>query len=411
MSEPSVTIDDVRAAAAVLEGAIVRTPATVSHTLSELCGCTVVVKFENLQFVASYKERGARYKLLQLTDPERRAGVVAVSAGNHAQAVARHARLLGIPATIVMPETTPFVKVGRTKALGAEVVLHGDTVAEALALGAEIVAREGRVAVHPFDDPAIVAGAGTVGLELLADDPALDAWVVPVGGGGLLAGMSVVARALAPHIELVGVETEAFPCMVRALGGDPMPVPGGSTLAEGIAVATAGVLTAQLLREANASIVTVSEAAIERAVNLFLEIEKTVAEGAGAAGLAALLDHPARFAGKRVGVVLTGGNIDPRTLASVVLRGLVHDGRLSRWRVWLDDRPGSLAELTRTIGEAGGNIVEVQHQRLFAAGPIRTTEVELAVETMDRDHAQTVVAALQKGGYRVAEVPLDLEPG
>jgi len=406
----TVTLADVEAAAGTIRGSVVRTPSSVSETLSDLLGCTVVVKFENLQFVASFKERGARNKLAGLSDAERRAGVVAVSAGNHAQAVARHARLLGIDATIVMPETTPYVKVGRTRALGAVVELHGDDVAEAMVFGRELVEREGRTFVHPFDDPHVIAGQGTVALELFADHPDLDAVVVPVGGGGLLAGMSVVARSLAPHVELFGAQTEAYPSMARALAHDDRAVPGGPTMADGIAVAHAGVLTSQLLADAHAEILTVSERSIEHGVNHFLEIEKVVAEGAGAAGVAAIIEHPERFAGKTVAVVLTGGNIDPRLLSSVILRGLVHDGRLSRLRVWLDDRPGSLSLLTAVVGEAGGNIVEVHHQRLFASAPIRSTEVELAVETMDRAHADTLVTALEDKGYRVAVVPLDEEP-
>jgi len=406
----TVTLADVQAAAAAIADSIVRTPSAVSQTLSDVLGCTVIVKFENLQFVASFKERGARYKLLSLTDAERAGGVVAVSAGNHAQAVARHARLLGIDATIVMPETTPYVKVGRTRALGAVVELHGDDVAEAMVFGRELVEREGRTFVHPFDDPHVIAGQGTVALELFADHPDLDAVVVPVGGGGLLAGMSVVARSLAPHVELFGAQTEAYPSMARALAHDDRAVPGGPTMADGIAVAHAGVLTSQLLADAHAEILTVSERSIEHGVNHFLEIEKVVAEGAGAAGVAAIIEHPERFAGKTVAVVLTGGNIDPRLLSSVILRGLVHDGRLSRLRVWLDDRPGSLSLLTAVVGEAGGNIVEVHHQRLFASAPIRSTEVELAVETMDRAHADTLVTALEDKGYRVAVVPLDEEP-
>ncbi|MEY2432379.1 MAG: threonine dehydratase [Acidimicrobiaceae bacterium] len=406
----AVTLADVEAAATAIAGAVVHTPSTISQTLSDLLGCTVVVKFENLQFVASFKERGARNKLLSLTDAERAAGVVAVSAGNHAQAVARHARLLGIDATIVMPRPTAYVKVGRTKALGARVELHGESVADAMEFGHKLVEREGRTLVHPFDDEHVIAGQGTVALELLADHPDLDAMVTPVGGGGLLAGMSVVARAIAPNVELVGAQTEAYPSMARALAHDDRPVPGGPTMADGIAVAHAGALTSALLSEAGAEILTVNEQSIEEAVNLFLEIEKVIAEGAGAAGLAAIVEHRDRFAGKRVGVVLTGGNIDPRLLSSVVLRGLVHSGRLSRLRVWLDDRPGSLSLLTAVVGNAGGNIVEVHHQRLFAAAPIRTTEVELAVETMDREHADRLVRALEEGGYRVAVVPLDTEP-
>ena len=403
----TVTLADVEAAADTIQGAVIRTPSAVSETLSDVLGCTVVVKFENFQFVASFKERGARNKLAGLSDAERRAGVVAVSAGNHAQAVARHARLLDIDATIVMPETTPYVKVGRTNALGANVVLHGDSVAEAMAYGRALVEREGRTSVPPFDDPLVIAGQGTVALDLLADHPDLDVLVVPVGGGGLLAGVSVVARSIAPNVDLVGVQTEAYPSMVRALAHDERPVPGGSTMADGIAVAHAGVLTSALIADAGAELLTVTEQSIEDGVNLFLEIEKVVAEGAGAVALAALIEHRERFAGRRVGVVLTGGNIDPRLLTSVILRGLVHSGRLSRLRVWLDDRPGSLSRLTAVVGDAGGNIVEVQHQRLFAAGPIRTTEVELAVETMDGEHGAALVRSLEEHGYRVAVVPLD----
>ena len=406
----AVTVADVDAAAGTIRGAVVRTPSAVSQTLSDVLGCTVVVKFENLQFVASFKERGARNKLAHLTEAERDGGVVAVSAGNHAQAVAHHAHLLGIDATIVMPQTTPYVKVGRTKALGARVELQGESVAEAMTFCHALVEREGRTFVHPFDDPLVIAGQGTVALELFADHDDLDAILVPVGGGGLLAGMSVVARAIAPSVGLFGVQTEAYPSMARALLHDSAPIPGGATMADGIAVEAAGALTSALLHEAGAEILTVSERSIEEGVNLFLEIEKVVAEGAGAAGLAALIEHRDRFEGQRVGVVLTGGNIDQRLLSSVLLRGLVHSGRLSRLRVWLDDRPGSLSRLTAVVGAAGGNIVEVQHQRLFAAGPIRTTEVELAVETMDRDHAATLVRALEENGYRTAVVPLETEP-
>ena len=404
----SITVDDVRAAAAAIEGAVVRTPSSVSQTLSELLGCTVIVKFENLQFVASFKERGALNKLLQLNDAERAKGVVAVSAGNHAQAVARHATRLGMPATIVMPATTPFVKVARTRHLGAHVELHGESVAEAMAYGHELVAAEERVLIHPFDDPAVIAGQGTVGLELVEDHPDLDVICCPVGGGGLLAGISVVTRALAPAGELGGGQSEAYPSMQRALTGSSEPVPGGPTMAEGIAVATAGALTSPLLADARAEVLTVSERGVEEAVNLFLEIEKVVAEGAGAAGLAALAEHRERFSGKVVAVVLTGGNIDPRVLASVILRGLVHSGRMTRLRVWLDDRPGSLSLLTNVIGEAGGNIIEVTHQRLFTDAPIRSTSIELAIETMDRTHADVVIAAVADAGYDVEPVPLDV---
>ena len=400
-----VTIDDVEAAAARLTGSIVRTPTAVSQTLSDALGCTVIVKFENLQFVASFKERGARNKLLSLTGDERRAGVVAVSAGNHAQAVARHAALLDIPATIVMPLPTPNVKVRNTRALGATVELAGETIADAMARGHELAAK-GLTFVHPFDDPAVIAGGGTCALELLEDAPPLDAIVVPCGGGGLVSGMAVVCRARAPEVEVIGVQSAGYPSMARALAGDGTAVPGGSTLAEGIAVGHCGALTSALLRELSVEIVTVSEDNIEQGVNLFLEIEKVVAEGAGAAGLAALLEHRDRFAGRTIGVVLTGGNIDPSTLASIILRGLVRNGRLSRWRVQLDDRPGSLAKLTAAIATGGANIVEVQHQRLFSVGPVKTTEVELAVETTDARHAREVVAALEMAGYPVTVVPV-----
>lgn len=405
----AVTLTDVEAAAAAIEGAVVRTPSAVSRTLSEVLGCTVVVKFENLQFVAAYKERGARNRLLALSADERAAGVVAVSAGNHAQAVAHHARLLGVPATIVMPATTPFVKVARTRHLGAEVELHGDDLAAAMVRGRELVAA-GRTFVHPYDDPLVIAGQGTVALELLADHPGLDTLVVPVGGGGLLAGMAVVAGATAPHVALVGVQTEAYPSMARALAGgaaDPPSDPGRSTLAEGIAVTEPGTICEALLRAHGAEMLVVSEQAIEDAVNLVLDIEKMVVEGAGAAGIAALAQHRERFAGRTVGVVLTGANIDPRMLASVIHRGLVRSGRLSRLRVSLDDRPGSLATLLAVVGGAGANLLEVTHQRLFADVPIRTVEVDVTVEAIDAPHRDRVVGAIANAGYRVALLPLD----
>jgi threonine dehydratase len=403
----TVTVDDVAAAAVTIAPSIEHTPSAVSHTLSALLGCTVVIKFENLQFTASFKERGACNKLHHLTDDERACGVVTVSAGNHGQAVARHARLLGIDAKVVMPATTPFVKVASTRALGATVELHGSSVADAFVRGRELVETEGRTFVHPFDDEHVIAGQGTVGLELLADHPDLDTIVAPVGGGGLLSGLSVVYRAKAPDVELVGVQSESYPSMVHALAHDSAPVPGGPTMAEGIAVSHPGAITRGILEAAAVEMCTVSEVSIEEAVNLFLEIEKVVAEGAGAAGLAAVAQHRARFAGKKVGIVLTGGNIDPRLLSSTILRGLVHSGRLSRLRVRLDDRPGSLAKLTGALGLAGGNIVEVLHQRLFAAAPIHSTEVELVIETLDRTHADTIIATLEAEGYQVTTIAMD----
>jgi threonine dehydratase len=394
MTDLAVSVADVEAAAAAIEGAVVRTRSTVSATLSEILGCTVVVKPEVFQFTASYKERGARNRLLALTPEQRAAGVVAVSAGNHAQAVARHAALLGIPATIVMPAATPFVKLVRTRHLGATVELHGADLAEAMARGRELVA-EGRTFVHPFDDPLVVAGQGTVGLELLTDHTELDAIVVPTGGGGLLSGVAVVAAALAPHVEVVGVQSEAWAGMVP--GGST----GGPTIAEGIAVAGPGDVTRPIVDALVADVLAVTERGIEDAVDLVLEIEKVVVEGAGAAGIAALAAHRDRFAGRTVGVVLTGGNIDPRLLIQIVERGLVRSGRLTRLRVLIDDRPGALAKLLRVVGDAGANLVEVQHQRLFVDVGARAADVDLTVECMDAAHRDEVIESVRAAGYTV----------
>ena len=395
-----VTYDDVTAAADRIAGAIERTPSTHSRTLSQVLGCTVVVKFENLQFVASFKERGALNRLLLLTADERARGVVAMSAGNHAQAVAYHATRLGIPATIVMPRGTPFVKVQRTRELGAAVVLAGDDLAGAEAEAIRLVEAEGRTYVHPFDDPHVIAGQGTCALEMLADDPDLDALVVPVGGGGLLAGMAVAARHLSPGIELVGVETERYAAMAALLAGTEAKV-GGPTIAEGIAVPRPGRLTGEIIKALVDDVVTVSEENIEEAMNLLLEIEKVVTEGAGAAGIAALVAHPDRFAGRKVGVVLTGGNVDPRLLASVIMRGLIRHGRLTRLHIEVPDVPGSMGDLTTVLGEVGANIVEILHQRMFVDLSARSAEIEVTVETLDLDHVERVVAALEKAGYAV----------
>jgi threonine dehydratase len=395
-----VTYDDVTAAADRIAGAIERTPSTHSRTLSQVLGCTVVVKFENLQFVASFKERGALNRLLLLTADERARGVVAMSAGNHAQAVAYHATRLGIPATIVMPRGTPFVKVQRTRELGAAVVLAGDDLAGAEAEAIRLVEAEGRTYVHPYDDPHVIAGQGTCALEMLADDPDLDALVVPVGGGGLLAGMAVAARHLSPGIELVGVETERYAAMAALLAGTEAKV-GGPTIAEGIAVPRPGRLTGEIIKALVDDVVTVSEENIEEAMNLLLEIEKVVTEGAGAAGIAALVAHPDRFAGRKVGVVLTGGNVDPRLLASVIMRGLIRHGRLTRLHIEVPDVPGSMGDLTTVLGEVGANIVEILHQRMFVDLSARSAEIEVTVETLDLDHVERVVAALEKAGYAV----------
>jgi threonine dehydratase len=395
---PTVTIDDVRAAAERIRGAVERTPSARSHTLSAVLGTDIVVKFENLQFTAAFKERGALNKLLSLSAEERACGVVAMSAGNHAQAVSRHATRLGIDATIVMPANTPFVKVHRTEVLGARVVLHGDGLAEATDEARRIVEREGRVFVHPYDDPAIIAGQGTVALELLEDHPDLDALLVPTGGGGLIAGMAVVAAALRPHLRIVGAQSDRWPAMLAATTGQHLEV-GGPTIAEGIAVPVPGALTQQIIAEHVQQIVTVTDESVEEAINLLLEIEKVVVEGAGAAGIAALLEHPGLLADRHVGVVLTGGNVDPRLMASVIMRGLVRSGRLTRLQIQIPDQPGVLGQVTTIVGRAGANIVEIVHDRMFLDVPARSAELEVVMETFDHDHVQRVIDALGAEGF------------
>lgn len=393
----SVTIDDVRAAAARIAGAVERTPSARSHTLSEVLGTDIVVKFENLQFTAAFKERGALNKLLLLTADERACGVVAMSAGNHAQAVARHATRLGIDATIVMPATTPFMKVHRTEVLGARVILHGEDLAGA-AEEAHRLEDQGRVFVHPYDDPAVIAGQGTVALELLEDHLELDALLVPAGGGGLVAGMAVVARALRPHLSVVAVQSERWPALLDAVTGQDLPV-GGPTIAEGIAVPAPGALTTRLVADLVEQIVTVTEESLEEAVNLLLEIEKVVVEGAGAAGIAALLQHRSLLRDRRVGVVLTGGNVDSRLLASVIMRGLARSGRLCRLQIQIPDQPGVLGRVTTIVGRAGANIVEIVHDRMLLDVPARSAELEVVMETFGHDHVERVVAALAAEGF------------
>ncbi|MEX2394725.1 MAG: threonine ammonia-lyase [Actinomycetota bacterium] len=399
----TITVADVEAAAKTIDGSVARTPSAVSETLSEILGCTIVLKFENLQFTASFKERGARNRLAALSADERSAGVVAVSAGNHAQAVARHAKLLDIGATIVMPKRTPFVKVARTQFLGADVELVGVDLAEAMDRGHELVG-EGRTLIHPYDDSLVMAGQGTVALELLDDEPELDAIVVPVGGGGLIAGVSVVASER--KVDVVGVQSHTHAAFAMALGVEVDEVR-APTMAEGIGVHEPSLIAAQIVRDAGGEIVVVTESEIEHAVNMLLEIEKVVVEGAGAAGIAAIAANPDRFRGKRIGVVLTGGNIDPRLLASVIERGLVRSGRLARVRVELDDAPGALAALLSRVGEAGANIVEVQHQRMFADISVRRADVDLVVECQHVEHRNRVVAAIRDAGYDAKLLTLD----
>jgi threonine dehydratase len=392
-----LSLDEVRAAAQRIAGAVERTPCLRSRTLSLLTGAEVWLKFENLQVTASFKERGALNKLLSLDAPALRRGVIAMSAGNHAQGVAYHAARLGTRAVIVMPRGTPNNKVHSTQVLGAEVVLEGDTLAEAARHAHELEAREGLAFIHPYDDAAIVAGQGTVALEMLEQAPQLEVLVVPIGGGGLIAGMAVAAKALKPGIEVLGVESKTWCAMYQRLNGMPVEV-GGDTIAEGMAVRDVGELPFSILNAFKSEVLLVNEETIERAIVNLIEIEKTVAEGAGAAGLAALLEHPARFAGKRVGIPLCGGNIDSRLLSGVLMRGLMRDGRLVRLRVTIHDVAGSLARVAALIGEAGGNIVEVQHQRVFGTASAKSPEVEFMIETRDRAHTQAILAALRASG-------------
>jgi threonine dehydratase len=396
-----VTLDDVRAAAGRIAAAIEHTPCVPSRTLSRLTGAEVFLKFENLQFTASFKERGALNKLLSLSEADRRRGVIAMSAGNHAQAVAHHAARLGIPSVIVMPKGSPNTKIRNTQVHGARVVLEGENLFEAGRHARELAARENLVFVHPYEDPLIIAGQGTVALEMLEVVPNLEMLVVPVGGGGLISGMATAARALNPRIQVYGVESQNYPSMHQRLAGKPVEC-GGDTIAEGIAVKDVGDIAFGIIRELVEEVLVVKEETIERAVATLIEIEKTVAEGAGAAALAALLEHPARFAGKRVGLPISGGNIDSRVLASVLMRGLVRDARQVRLRVTMPDVSGSLAKVCALIAEAGGNIVEVSHQRIFGTSSVRSPEVEFLIETRDRAHTEALVAALEANGIRVS---------
>ena len=394
------TLQEIRDAAGRIGGSIVRTPLLHSRTLSAMTGAEVFLKFENLQFTASFKERGALNKLLLLTPKERARGVIAMSAGNHAQGVAYHAARLGIRAVIVMPKGTPNMKVRGTQVLGADVRLEGETLADAAAFARDHAQNEQLTFVHPYDDEAVVAGQGTVALEILDACPDLDCLVVPVGGGGLIAGMAVAAKGLNPNIEIFGVESKRYCAMFQRLAGQPVRV-GGDTIAEGLAVRDIGEMALAIVRSLVREILLVDEDTIEQAIVALVEIEKTVTEGAGAAGLAALMTHRERFAGKRVAIPLCGGNIDTRVLSAVLMRGLVRDGRLVRLHVTLPDVAGSLAKVTSLIGEADGNIVEVQHQRVFGTASVKTPEVEFVIETRDSNHTTLLVASLESAGVRV----------
>ncbi|TPG25058.1 threonine ammonia-lyase [Variovorax ginsengisoli] len=396
-----IGIHDIERAAARLQGQLLATPCVESRTLSDIVGAQVFLKFENLQFTASFKERGACNKLVDLAEAGVR-GVVAMSAGNHAQGVAYHAQRLGMKATIVMPRFTPGVKIERTRGFGAEVVLHGDTLDAARAHAFELAERDGLSFVHPYDDEAIIAGQGTVALEMLDAVPELDTLVVATGGGGLISGMAVAARARKPGIEIVGVQTSRFPAMVNAVKGTHH-AQGSNSIAEGIAVGTPGVLTQEIIKALVDDMLLVEEGDIEQAVLMLLEIEKTVVEGAGAVGLAALLRHPDRFRGKKVGLVLCGGNIDPLLLAAIIERGMVRAGRLARVRVSSRDVPGMLARITTTVAEAGANIDEVHHQRAFTMLAAQNVEIELVLQTRGREHLAAVLAALRQSGFEAEE--------
>jgi threonine dehydratase len=393
-----ITLDDVRAAAQVIKGAVSRTPTLHSSTLSKLAGCDIHLKFENLQFTASFKERGALNKLTSLTPEERKRGVAAMSAGNHAQGVAYHAGRLGIPATIVMPEGTPFVKVKHTKAFGARVVLEGATLVESFTRAKQIAAAENLVFVHPYDDARIIAGQGTVALEFLEDVPDLDALVVPIGGGGLISGIAVAAKGLKPGIEIYGVQARMYPSMYDAVKQANLPC-SGQTIAEGIAVKEPGGITRRIVAELVTDVLLVGEDEIERAIATLLEIEKTVVEGAGAAAYAAVAANPDIFRGKKIGIVLSGGNIDMRLLSNVILRELMREGRILSLVVEIEDRPGWLARITSLVGEAGGNILDVSHNRMSPDMPVKSADLGMTIEARDSAHADEIKDTLKAAGF------------
>jgi threonine dehydratase len=401
-----VTLSDIETARRVIAGHVLRTPMLPAPRLSALTGAEVHVKYENLQVTNSFKERGARVKLAAMSAEERARGVIAISAGNHAQAVAYHAASLGIAATIVMPVTTPFVKIAATKAHGAEVLLDGETVSDAQARAEAEARQRGLIWVHPYDDPHIIAGQGTVALEMLEEAPGLQVLVIPIGGGGLIAGVATAAKARMPGIEIVGVESALYPSMWNAIKGGNRPL-GGATLAEGIAVKNVGALTLPIIRALVSDILLVDEEHIERAVNAYLTLQTTMAEGAGAAGLAAMLAEPDRFVGRKVGLVLCGGNIDPRILASIMVRELERDNRIVSFRLTIADRPGLLGQIATMLGRLGANILAVDHRRLFLDVPAKGARLDVTVETRDAAHAEEILAAFATEGF----APMRIDPG
>jgi len=403
---PPIALADIEAARRVIAGVVLRTPMLPAPKLSALTGAEVYVKYENLQVTNSFKDRGALVKLASLSDAERARGVITMSAGNHAQAVAYHAQRLRIPATIVMPVTTPFVKIAATRSYGAEVVLHGETVAEAQSRCEQIQSQRGLLLVHPYDDPRIIAGQGTIALEMLEDVHDLDILVFPVGGGGLIAGNVIAARGKSRSIEVVGAESALYPSIWNALHNESRPI-GGSTLAEGIAVKNVGKLTLPIIRDLVSEIILVDEVQLERAVNAYLTLQKTMAEGAGAAGLAAMLARPELFKRKKVGLVLCGGNIDARVVASIMVRELERENRIVSFRLTIPDRPGVLGIIATRLGTLGANILEVDHRRLFLDVPAKGAKLDVTVETRDAAHAEEIMRALAADGYQ----PVRIEPG
>ncbi|KZD03240.1 threonine ammonia-lyase [Oceanibaculum pacificum] len=392
----TVTLADIESAAALLEGRIVKTPLVPAVGLDEW-GIDLHLKLENLQRTGSFKARGAYVRMSRLPADAMRQGVIAMSAGNHAQGVAYAAQQLGIPATIVMPEQTPFTKVERTRRYGARVILKGETLSESAAFAEQVAAAEALTFVHPYNDADVIAGQGTIGLEMLAALPALDVLVIPIGGGGLIGGIATAAKALKPGIEIIGVEAALYPSMQESLRGSP-PSSGGQTLAEGIAVKIPGALNREIAARLVDDIILVDESAIERAVQILIESQKLVAEGAGAAGIAAIMSRPERFSGRTVGTVICGGNIDSRLLSSVLLRGLARDGKLVRIRCEISDSPGVLAKVAGLIGQCGGNIVEIYHQRLFYNVPVKLAELDAVIETRSAEHMREIIAALNAAG-------------
>ncbi len=395
-----VTLDMIRAAAARIKGNVERTPSHLSRTLSSITGCEIYLKFENLQFTASFKERGALNKLLSLTPEQRKRGVAAMSAGNHAQGVAYHAGRLGIPATIVMPETTPYNKVKHTRNFGARVLLEGQTLDECYAQAHRIATEDGLAFIHPYDDPLVMAGQGTIALEFLEDFPDLDMIVVPIGGGGLISGIATGAKALKPSIEMIGAEAKLYPSMYDVVTGAKLPCH-GHTIAEGIAVKKPGEITRRIVGALVKQILLVQEDEIERSIATLLEIEKTVVEGAGATAYAAVASNPDFFRGKKVGIVLSGGNIDMRLLSTVILRELSREGRLLSIVIEIEDRPGILARIATLVGEAGGNILEVSHNRMMTDVSVKSADLGLVIEARDADHAKEIRACLEAAGFTI----------